>query len=76
MDAKLLNYLSNKEQILINRCRIFLQVECLSDICTADGDNIQPEWLDCNTTKDSCSTKSGRHRETLGKKLGASGRNS
>jgi hypothetical protein len=26
----------------INRCRLYLQVECLSDVCTADGPSMDP----------------------------------
>jgi hypothetical protein len=57
MDAEILPKLSRKEQILINRCRLFLQIECISDISNAEGTKILPEWLDGNQPKDSHSTK-------------------
>jgi hypothetical protein len=44
MDAPIFNTLTRKEQILINRCRIYQQVECISDIATADGSKIHKEW--------------------------------
>jgi hypothetical protein len=57
MDSPELNALSRKERILINRCRIFQQVECVSDIATADGLAINREWL----------YKQTRHRSTSNK---------
>lgn len=45
MDNAMLKELSRKERILINRCRIYHQVECVSDIATADGVAINREWL-------------------------------
>jgi hypothetical protein len=33
---------TNGEIRAINRCRLFLQVECLSDVCTADGLTTDP----------------------------------
>jgi hypothetical protein len=57
MDSLVLNELSRKERILINCCRIFQQVECLSDIATADGSAINREWL----------SKQKRHRSSSNK---------
>jgi ribonuclease HI len=57
MDAKLLIELTRKEQILINRCRLYLQVECVSDISNAEGNKIRTEWLRGDTQKDSQSLK-------------------
>jgi hypothetical protein len=37
MDDVLAGFSSESEIQGINRCRLYLQVECLSDICTADG---------------------------------------
>jgi hypothetical protein len=33
---------TDSEMRAINRCRLFLQVECLSDVCTADGLTTDP----------------------------------
>jgi hypothetical protein len=57
MDSKHLRRANRKESILINRCRLALQVECVSDISTADGRHIDTAWLDPNTEKPSWSTK-------------------
>jgi hypothetical protein len=57
MDSPILKELSRKERILINRCRIFQQVECVSDIATADGLAINREWL----------SKQKRHRSSSNK---------
>jgi hypothetical protein len=57
MDADSIPWLSRKEQILINRCRLFLQVECISDISNAEGTKIRSEWLHGNLPKDAHSTK-------------------
>ncbi len=40
-EARTGNYTSGDVQA-INRCRLYLQVECLSDICTADGLGFDP----------------------------------
>jgi hypothetical protein len=58
MDAPMLSTLSWKEQILINCCRIYLQVECISDICSADGSRILEDWKFANDDPPSHSTKS------------------
>jgi hypothetical protein len=57
MDSPLLPRLTRKEQILINRCRIFLQIECLSDITNSEGNRILEEWRDYNSIKSSKSLK-------------------
>jgi hypothetical protein len=44
MDRPHLQTLSRKEQILINQCHLFLQVECISDITDATGTYIQEQW--------------------------------
>jgi hypothetical protein len=33
---------TDSEMRAINRCRLFLQIECLSDVCTADGLTTDP----------------------------------
>jgi hypothetical protein len=48
MDAQFLSQLTRKEQILINRCRLFLQVERLSDISSTDGTTILDDWKQAN----------------------------
>jgi hypothetical protein len=75
MDTDIIPRLSRKEQILINRCRLFLQVECISDISNAEGTKIRPEWLHGNLPKDAHSKKTGRYKGTLAKKHGAFGNN-
>jgi hypothetical protein len=57
MDTSTLVTMTRKEQILINRCRLFLQVECLSDISDAEGKKILDEWYSPDTTKSSRSLK-------------------
>jgi hypothetical protein len=57
MDAPLLSTLTRKEQILINWCRLYLQVECLSDICSSDGSRILEDWKYANENTPSHSRK-------------------
>jgi hypothetical protein len=57
MDAPESRQMSRKEQILINRCRIFLQVESISDIASSDGRFIHKAWLNNNSQKPLRSTK-------------------
>jgi hypothetical protein len=40
MDSPIITTLSRKEQILINQCRLLLQVECLSDITDPAGQQL------------------------------------
>jgi hypothetical protein len=75
MDAEIIPWLSRKEQILINRCRLFLQVECVSNISNAEGTKICQEWLHGNLPKDTHSKKTGHYKGTLVKKHGAFGNN-
>jgi hypothetical protein len=42
MEDAMLGDFTNGEIRAINRCRLFLQVECLSDVCTADGLTTDP----------------------------------
>jgi hypothetical protein len=57
MDAPALQQMSRKEQILVNRCRILLQVESVSDIASSDGRYLHEAWLNNNPQKPSRSTK-------------------
>jgi hypothetical protein len=57
MDAPALQQMSRKEQILVNRCRIFLHVESVSDIASSDGRYLHEAWLNNNPQKPSRSTK-------------------
>jgi hypothetical protein len=57
MDAPLLSKLTRKEQILINRCRLHLQVECVSDIANAEGMAILDAWFHGRGKKSSRSLK-------------------
>jgi hypothetical protein len=49
--------MNRKEQILINQCRLLLQVECMSDIASSDGRTINEAWYNNTSTKPSKSTK-------------------
>jgi hypothetical protein len=42
MDDVLTGFYTDSEADGINRCRLYLQVECLSDICTAEGASLDP----------------------------------
>jgi hypothetical protein len=53
MDSPLIHKMSRKDQILINRCRLALQVECLSDITDAEGKKIHPAWFQNTSNKPS-----------------------
>jgi hypothetical protein len=33
---------SESDRDAVNRCRLYLQVECLSDVCTAEGHKTDP----------------------------------
>jgi hypothetical protein len=57
MDSPVIQRLSYKEQILFNRVRIFLQVECLSDITDTTGKYILKAWTRHDVAKPSQSTK-------------------
>jgi hypothetical protein len=57
MDSPMIHEMTRKEQILINRCRIYLQVECISDIATADGTAINKSWFSSQSPKRSTSNK-------------------
>jgi hypothetical protein len=71
MDAPTLDLLTRKERILIHRCQIFLQVECISDIANAEGTRILPEWLDPLAAKPSHSTKNWPQQGYPGKQAWA-----
>jgi hypothetical protein len=57
MDSALLQTATYKERMLIHRCRLFLQVEVLSDISDAAGESIPEIWLGPGLPKPSHSTK-------------------
>jgi hypothetical protein len=44
MDSKHITNLTRWDKIYIHRCRLFLQVETVSDIATADGQRIHEAW--------------------------------
>jgi hypothetical protein len=67
MDSEILNKLTYKERMLIHRCRLFLQVEVLSDISDAAGEQILPEWLGPDSVKPSKSTKNWPKQNNPGK---------
>jgi hypothetical protein len=51
-----LRLFSNKQLYRLNLCRLFLQVECLSEICNTIGDNLLPEIWQGRRSHDSSST--------------------
>jgi hypothetical protein len=53
MDSTYLEGLSRRDKIYIHRCRIYLQVETVSDITAADGTHIDPVWKRQDSTKPS-----------------------
>jgi ribonuclease HI/enamine deaminase RidA (YjgF/YER057c/UK114 family) len=57
MDSSTLKNCTYKERMLIHRCRIFLQVEVLSDISDATGESILSAWLEPTSKKPSHSLK-------------------
>jgi hypothetical protein len=57
MDAHAITKVSSKERMLIHRCRIFMQVECVSDIANAEGTKLMEAWLSPKTLKPSKSNK-------------------
>jgi hypothetical protein len=67
MDTRILPRLTRKEQILINRCRLHLQVECVSDIANAEGNAILEEWFHGKRKKSSRSLKRWPLQEDPGK---------
>jgi hypothetical protein len=56
MDDVLAGFYTDSETQGINRCRLYLQVECLSDIYTADGVSLDPRLRDKPPTVTSAST--------------------
>jgi enamine deaminase RidA (YjgF/YER057c/UK114 family) len=67
MDSPTLDNRTYKERMLIHRCRIFLQVEVLSDISDAAGESILGAWLEPNTKKPSYSLKKWQEQSNPGK---------
>jgi hypothetical protein len=57
MDAPHFSTLTRKEQILVNRCRIYQQVECVSEIATASGDKLNTNWFSNKQQRPSKSKK-------------------
>jgi hypothetical protein len=57
MDSEILDKLSYKERMLIHRCRIYLQVEVLSDITDTSGETILETWMGPDQNKPTSSTK-------------------
>jgi hypothetical protein len=57
MDAPHISSLTQKEIILVNRCRIYQQVECVSEIATASGDKLNPNWFSNKQQRPSKSIK-------------------
>jgi hypothetical protein len=67
MDAPELKHLTYKERLLLHRCRIYSQVETISDIADATGTQILDCWLDPYQSKPSVSTKSWPRQSDPGK---------
>jgi hypothetical protein len=57
MDANAIKKVSSKERMLIHRCRIFMQVECISDIANAEGTKLMEAWQSPKTLKPLTSNK-------------------
>jgi hypothetical protein len=57
MDSPSLREKSYRERMLIHRCRLFLQVETLSDIVDMTGTRILEQWKTDHTPKPSASNK-------------------
>jgi hypothetical protein len=55
MDSKHLDKLTRRDKFYIHRCRIYLQVETISDIATADGTRIHDAWRTPDPNKPSYS---------------------
>jgi hypothetical protein len=53
MDAPALEEFTIREKIYIHRCRLYLQVETLSDIATVSGTHIHKSWFSATSTKPS-----------------------
>jgi hypothetical protein len=67
MDDPSLRSLTFKERMLIHRCRIYLQVETLSDISDAPGGKVLTAWLDPHAKKPSFSLTSWPKQSDPGK---------
>jgi hypothetical protein len=65
MDDVLTGFYTDSETQGINRCRLYLQVECLSDICTADGTSLDPGLRDKPPTVTATSATPRPSRPTL-----------
>jgi hypothetical protein len=77
MDSPCISTMTYKESMLIHRCRIFLQVEVLSDISDATGEFILDSWRNPIDMKPSFSTqKNGLNKWTQDVKPGKFGINS
>jgi hypothetical protein len=57
MDLPIIKTLSIKEQILINQCQLYLQIECLLDITDSSGHYILKSWMNKSNVKNSRLTK-------------------
>jgi hypothetical protein len=53
MDSRELEKFTIREQIYIHRCRLYLQVETLSDIGTVSGSHIHKSWFSATAEKPS-----------------------
>ena len=47
MDIAIQSKMNDGQIRMVNCCRVYLCVECLSDICSADGKRINPSTMDC-----------------------------
>jgi hypothetical protein len=55
MDSLIVNSLSQRDQIYIHQCRLYLQIETLSDIATSNRKHIHQAWHNSETEKPSTS---------------------
>jgi hypothetical protein len=67
MDAPILQTRTYKERMLIHRCCLFLQVELLSDITSANGKQILREWKTDTADKSTTSLKKWPRQKNPGK---------
>jgi hypothetical protein len=67
MDHHTLNEKTYKERMLIHRCRLYLQVETLSNITNTLGTRIIEAWMDPDQPKLSYSTKKWPKQQPPGK---------
>jgi len=64
---------SSKDLTILNRCRLFCQVDSISDVAEGNGIFLSERWITTHTPESCCMESSGQTRETRQKKIGNSG---